>query len=621
MSPGDPDANVISTPKSGVLQRILGGTVVAGSGLIGELTRVSITDAFKANLVVTLLSGVLGWVVMPLFVIGGLILVFRATAEVGAQRRVKPVQLPESGGPWPAPVEPVADAALDGYREAAVLRELPVRDFEIGIALHVLGAMATARARLPTGSAAPEYETETATALFAELVRRGVLMAITPGRCRVAAVPVAPGAAEVRALPQWRAACYELLCRRAEHAAGWAAALDDSADSAAAQRWFRAEEPRLRAILDNSAGIPELTRVRVAVPQLATLADALDSWYARIGKGENDTGMATVMDRIVSASRRGTPAARRWVPTLRRWMRTLGRRAPTLRRWAAPPVRWTLALWRRTARRGGSGSGRFPGIGELARIRKDPAYTPPHHIRPRPLLTNLRARAGHRWALAELDSTTPQLDRIATALEAAWWRLPREDTAGEVCALLNLALVHLRQGRLAAARDRLELAETLATGGHDPAGLAHVHEVFGVLDWAAGAPRQALRCWQAALGEWRDLDDPLGIARCLQHLGSAAVLDPALGAYLLDPSGDGRADEVLRQATGWLAHARELYPSARFAQAYSDRAATALRSPSGSMRRGVRPLRRLDRWPLHPVEDGTDVSGGSASDGSTPAPA
>ncbi|WP_330180527.1 tetratricopeptide repeat protein [Nocardia sp. NBC_01503] len=668
MSPsGDADVNVISTPKSGVLQRILGGAMVAGSGLIGELTRVSITDAFKANVVVTLFSSALGWVVMPLFVIGGLITVFRATAEISGQRRVAPPELPEPGGPWPAPVEPVSDAALDGYREAAVLRELPVRDCEIGVLLEVLGAMATARARLPLGTSAPAHETETATALLAELTRRGVLVTLTPGRCRIAAVPHLPGVAVVRALPEWRAACHELLRGRAEAATGWAAALDDPADSATAQRWFRAEEPRLRALLERSADMPELIRVRVAIPRLAALADALDLWYARIGKGENDTGMATVMDRIVSAPRRGAPGRRRWAATLVRWTRSRWGRLRswwgTPGRWTAIPTRWARASgrwlavparWARvsvrwlairagwagafgrgaamlgaTARavrrgvstrwrrlpfpgRGSRASGRFPGIGELARIRADPNYTPPQHIRPRSLLTNLRARAGHRWALAELESATPQLDRIATALEAAWWRLPREDVAGEVCALLNLALVHLRQGRLDAARDRLELAETLAADDRDPAGLAHVHEVFGVLDWAVGAPGRALRSWQAALSEWRDLGDRLGIARCLQHLGSAAVLDPELGARLLDPAADVRPDEVLRQATGWLAHARELNPSSLFAQTYSDRAAATLRTAPGSMRRGVRPLRRVDRWPLRPNE--MDASADTSSD-------
>lgn len=644
MSPsGDAEANVISTPKSGVLQRILGGTMVAGSGLIGELTRVSITDAFKANVVVTLFSSALGWVVMPLFVIGGLITVFRATAEISVQRRVTPPELPEPGGPWPVPVEPVEDAALDGYREAAVLRELPVRDCEIGILLSVLGAMATARARLPIGTPAPANQTGTATALLAELTRRGVLVMLTPGRCRIAAVPHLPGVAVVRALPEWRAACHELLRGRAEAATGWGAALDDPADSGTAQRWFRAEEPRLRALLERSADMPELTRVRVAVPQLAALADALDLWYARIGKGENDTGMATVMERIVSAPRRGAPRRRRWAAIPTRWARAIGRWLAVSARWARVSVRWVAiragwagafgrwvamlgagaravrrgvsALWRRLPfpGRGSRASGRFPGIGELARIRADPNYTPPQHIRPRSLLTNLRARAGHRWALAELESATPQLDRIATALEAAWWRLPREDVAGEVCALLNLALVHLRQGRLDAARDRLELAETLAADGRDPAGLAHVREVFGVLDWAVGAPGRALRSWQAALSEWRDLGDRLGIARCLQHLGSAAVLDPELGARLLDPAADVRPDEVLRQATGWLAHARDLNPNSLFAQTYSDRAAATLRTAPGSMRRGVRPLRRVDRWPLRPneMDASADTSSGA----------
>ncbi|WP_280376411.1 hypothetical protein [Nocardia wallacei] len=191
------------------------------------------------------------------------------------------------------------------------------------------------------------------------------------------------------------------------------------------------------------------------------------------------------------------------------------------------------------------------------------------------------------------------LDEVVDQLEKAWWWLPRADVAGEVCALIDLAVVHLRQGRLVAARNRLELAESLTRSGRDLAGRAHTFELMGVLWWVRGEPRRALRFWQVALTRYSELDHRLGTARCLQHLGSAMAVAPEYGSLLLD--GDIDTSEVLRQASGWLAEARARHPDALFADRYRTAVCEQLRACD------LAPLDRAERWPL-PVADGGDAA-------------
>ncbi|WP_280361332.1 hypothetical protein [Nocardia wallacei] len=220
------------------------------------------------------------------------------------------------------------------------------------------------------------------------------------------------------------------------------------------------------------------------------------------------------------------------------------------------------------------------------------------------------ARLARRWGKGDVGeelslgerrerARREELDEVVDQLEKAWWWLPRADVAGEVCALIDLAVVHLQQGRLVAARNRLELAESLTRGGRDLSGRAHTFELMGVLWWVRGEPRRALRFWQVALTRYNELDHRLGTARCLQHLGSAMTVAPEYGSLLLD--GDIDTSEVLRQASGWLAEAGARHPDALFAHRYRTAVCEQLRACD------LAPLDRAERWPL-PVADGGDAA-------------
>ncbi|MGK8522581.1 tetratricopeptide repeat protein [Nocardia asteroides] len=545
-----------ATPRSSVWLGFLGTASVVAYAVLFELVRTLVVNSFGENAVVQFLNGPLRWLSV-LFVAAA---AAYALARFGGGYRTKLrtaramdsiAGLVEPGpaladpGPRAAVPPPRRIAALNGHLTAAVLRDLPVHDYETVALLAVLGAIRDTPGRLPL---AREPSARTATMLMEGLRRRGVLAQDGAQRFRVRQVPRLPDPATVTAGPQWGAALTALLHHYADRAGRWAIALETRRFAVGARRWFEAEEPYLRALVAECANLG-VEFPAAAREHLIGLGNALDVWYARIGEAENERGLADDLRSI-------------------------------------------------------------PGLDELNRdlvsLRAGRLPERPRGYRPRRLSTSLAARWEHHAALKRLGSAPLDLDAVADRLKTAWWLLPRDDVAGEVCALINLAVVHIRQGRLDAAQDRLELAESLTRTGIDPDGRAQTHETMGTLWWARGEPRRALRCWQLALTTYRVLDDDPGIARCLQHLGSAVVVDPGHATLLLPAEPPLTRVEALRQATGWLAEARRRYPAAQHAERYAARARTALRTGRGVRNllpsRHRAPLSRIDLWPT-PVDD------------------
>ncbi|MEU0505326.1 tetratricopeptide repeat protein [Nocardia sp. NPDC005998] len=525
-----------TTPRSTIWEGVLGTAEVVAWAVVLELARNIVVNSLGDNDAVKVVSGLLrGLTVVGVLAVGAYVAYRRIEKfreRVRTERELALIaELIEPGEPvrfvgaTSCPDEPEELTELDHDPILAALRDLPVHEFETAALLAVLSAILDAPTRLPSDSAA---ERRTAALLLEDLEVRGIVTYLGADRYCLRKKPRLPATAEVVAGPRWQAALPALLHHYADRASRWAIALETVRFARGARRWFEAQEPYLRTLFP----APTVPVPRAAVHELARIADALDVWYARKGLPENASGVAEALCRLTE-------------------------------------------------------SDEFPLSRDLALLRAGRLRVRPPKYRPRGLSTSLSARWAHYSALHSLDTAPPSpivLSEAENQLEVAWWLLPRTDVPAEVCALINLAVVHLHQGRLDAAQGHLELAESLTRGGRDPAGRAHTRETLGIVWWTRGEPRRALRHWQRALTAYRDLDDDLGTGRCLQHLGSAAIVAPEHGALLLGTDPPLTRAEVLRQAGGWLAASRRLHPGALHAEHYAQQAGSTLHT--------------VDRWPL-----------------------
>ncbi|KIA64514.1 hypothetical protein [Nocardia vulneris] len=555
----DDQAAAPSTPRSTIWQGFLGTASVVAYALLFELARSLVINSLGDSTAVKVLAGTLRWLSVLVIVAAAVYVGYRfvqwyrervrVTAELALLADlIEPA--PQRAAVHRCPGPPRHTAALNDRIIVAVLRDLPVRDFEAAALLTVLSAALDAPARLPLERLASR---PTAAVLLGELRRDNIVATAGAQRYCLRRVPVLPVRTDVRKGARWSAAVTALVHHYADRASRWALALETVRFAAGARRWFEAEEEYLRTLVTKCAALGAKLPAAVA-PDLVRICDALDSWYARIGLGENNAGLAVRVCEL--------------------------------------PGMNDLVLYR-----------------DLARMRANRLRGRPGRYRPRSLSTSLAARWEHRAALRLLDRARPRdLPGVVARLEASWWLLPREDVAGEVCALINLAIAHVRQGRLDAAQDRLDLAESLTRTGRDPDGRAHVHEIMGIVWWARGDSAKALRRWQQALGEYRVMVDEHGIARCLQHLGSALLEDPGHAETLLGPGLS--APEVTRQITGWLAEGRRLHRGLRYAGHYAAQADSRFAAARRAGLRGLldrtpplTALDRIDRWPLPVVDD------------------
>ncbi|MFF0497472.1 hypothetical protein ACFYU5_13765 [Nocardia aobensis] len=553
-------SQLIATPKSSVWQGFLGAAWVMSSSLLLEVVAKLLEGSVGQSRVLNSLAGVLRWVAVAVVAAAALYVLWRKTMDMREGARVRRELDLTADLVQPPPVVERTVAALPALAPArtqpldatdavvaAVLRALPFTDYEAAALYDTVTAMLDSATVLPGEQAVVQRSTGE---VLIRLAAHGVIVHDGHDRFAVAKPTASPDRAVVRRTPQWRATWPALIRHYSDRATRWAVALDSDRLGAGAHRWFTGTADRLaelvRACADCDHG------VELDIPALARIADALDLWYARIGAPSDG-------------------------PAARAMLALSGPAHPQIRELAS--IRCDLALDTATRR----------GWPRLLRKRR--------RSRPR-RSTGLDARRAHAEAMRDFDRLPGgeyPLPDIVAGFERAWWLLPRRDIAAEVCALNDLAIAHMHEGRLDAARDRLELAETLTRGGRNPSGRAHTFETLGLLWWMRGEPRRAMRWWLLALTVYRDLGHELGICRCLQHLGSAVAVVPEYGGLLL--AGPLSTGEILRQASGWLAYAERHRPGGvgrtpALASRYGRRVAHALENAQ------LTSLETVDRWPV-----------------------
>ncbi|MQY30389.1 hypothetical protein [Nocardia aurantia] len=571
--------SLITPPRTLLWAGLIGPPALLGGEILVDLAGKLVEGAITESSVAAVFGQVRLWVAIALVVLSVGYVIWRWGTDVRERWRIaQDLALTADLVPPPPPVSgfrttgdpeiPEAPEVPARHSIAAILYDLPVDQFEVSALYDVVAAILSAPGslpdeRLPDATVVDEID---------KLKSGKFLVGIGRDRLHLAREPKGENndgeesrGSVTAAIERSRseAALPALVRHYADRAARWAVALDSIELSAGAQRWFATEEEYLRDLITKCVNRLEaakpVTRSDATVVDLARIADALDLWHSRIGLSENafdiDSTLVNIVDkrrlpeiyealRIRSGEDLGKrPRVRpfRYSWSLRvRWEH---RYARALLAGTAPeiPGNW----WNRAARKLRDGVSR--------RRRRESACA---------MLIGAGAQPG---ATATGDAPAPttaesdaerrrELDAEALPhLERAWSLSVRPDVPGQVTILLETAVVQLRLGHLDAAWNRLTLAEALTDRGRDPSGRAHTFETMGVLWWMRGEPRRALRCWQTALDSYRKMEHDLGIGRCLQHLGSAMLVVPECGGLLL--AGDLTEDEVLRQASGWLAEA------------------------------------------------------------------
>ncbi|MEV0246659.1 tetratricopeptide repeat protein [Nocardia sp. NPDC050712] len=539
-SPGRDDVPAaVGLTRSSGWRRMVTAASLIGTGvvtkLLGDMMVKSLTeDSFLAQLG-RALSGL--W--LGLLVLAAGFALYRWLESRREKARVaREVELLEQLVPPGANIDPLAHACPgpgagpdpNAMTESngtlyEVLCVLPFQEYDAAVLLTLVAAVAEIPLKTPGTRDPQRVEPAAARLLLRDLIAaRGLHVGGGQGYCLDRrAGPVASRVQQVRESPAWQVVMSVLLHHWADLAGLWALGLEHRELAEGARRWFEYRDDFLTDLVDAAVAacgtsrpdaLPRDTLPSDAVPAVARLIDALDVWKAVLGEPRYQ----------VSADG---------------WLRD---------QLTEPRLAWMRA----------------------GRLNERPRYRSRFIVAPA-----RRARQLHQDALASLGAIAePQaspelLDPVVRGLTRAWWRLPRTDTAGEVCAAINLAVAHLVQGRFEAAADRLDLAESLARRG-DPGGLAHAIEIWGVLYWARGEPRRALTAWSRALESYRGLADNVGAGRCQQHIGSALVVAPQHAGVLMTPeTGAGPTrDQAVRHAHARLDEALDLYPGARHVADY-----------------------------------------------------
>jgi tetratricopeptide (TPR) repeat protein len=289
-----------------------------------------------------------------------------------------------------------------------------------------------------------------------------------------------------------RVAVPALVRHHADRVVRQANQLDVRSVGARAAAWLHEEEPSLRPLF--SAEHYQDTAVLLAViDDLARIASALEYWYVREQQADGllkvSAAFGELADRADRSGLAALAAARRATAH-----RMVGHREQAMA---------SLAL--------AAGEARDPTANDLAaelvtRVRVEKA-----------LLGMAATRTADR------EKARRELEEIAC----------RKRHPGAGIAMLNLGALHLAESSYDKALGYLEKAEAMARERHDVGCRAQAVELRGIA-LAATDLAEAVPMWQEARQLFQAIGEEQGEARCLQHLGAAALSDPAVAEVLTD---------------------------------------------------------------------------------------
>jgi tetratricopeptide (TPR) repeat protein len=293
----------------------------------------------------------------------------------------------------------------------------------------------------------------------------------------------------------------------AEEAEQWMIALGSDAGGMAAAEWFTVNEDWLRDLVATEK--PQ----NVSVDDFARICDALEAWYVRRPNPDALLQLSELLSATAEAgSRRGLAelAAAR-AATAYRMLGDLDAASTRL------GVSTNIATHGRTA--------------AALKTRRQVERALLHLARAE------RAPAGNDRDEAVLNAR----DR----LDDARLSRPGPDLAADVAISINLAVVHLYQHDAEGALEQLRPALARAAAARDLSAQAHALELIGVAAWMRNNKHEAGSRWEHAAHLYAEIDEREGHARCLQHLGSAAVTggDREAGLELLERSAALRTTE------------------------------------------------------------------------------
>ena len=290
-----------------------------------------------------------------------------------------------------------------------------------------------------------------------------------------------------------------LLRFYAEFARDWVARLDTYPRDAAA--WFRVSEQSFRPLF-GGAYLEDDKLLRKVLDYLCTIADALERWYVRERQSSGLFAVSSGLHKLVERVGRHDLAA---LTAIR------------------------MAVADRMARRFGAAAANL----DVARTHIDQVSDP-----------RVRVELDTR---ERVERTLLPLDRADRAALDAAPDLLSELTTRSPTVYINRAALCLARDELNGARDHLRRAEELAQELGDHGSRAHSIELRGVALSKVDLI-EAIRLWQVARATFAGIGEDQGEARCLQHLGSAAVMDRCAAGQLLrgspEPLSEREAAEI-----------------------------------------------------------------------------